>query len=51
MDSVWFFRRPANDQHDQHEYACVIYPNRSRKSVYHFYQLQSNNNNKIKILF
>ncbi len=20
------YRRPANDQHDQHEYVCVIYP-------------------------
>ena len=24
------YLRPANDQHDQHEYSCVIYPNRSR---------------------
>ncbi len=24
------YRRPANDQHDQHEYVCPIYPNRSR---------------------
>jgi hypothetical protein len=24
------YRRPANDQHDQNEYVCPIYPNRSR---------------------